>query len=81
MSINPNNFTFEGVDFSTASSPFRSSDDDTKSDTPFGLSTHSSLSSSYSNKFTTHFDLDHGAIIKSFKPKPFKISKLIIFSV
>jgi len=74
MSFNPNNFityadesqdpsisTHEELDFSTSGSPFRSPDD---TDTPIGLSTHSSGNNNYS----TDFDND---IIK--KHKPFKI--------
>jgi len=79
MSFVPNNFIsylhdnpqFANFEFSTSGSPFRSSDDnDTKSETPFGLSTHSS-GNYYSTPYNTEFD--YNALINPPKKKPFKI--------
>ena len=82
MSFNPNNFiaysdevnnNFSEIDFSTSGSPLRSSDDhETKSETPFGLSTHSSANN-YSTPYNADFDFD--AFINPPKWKPFTISK------
>jgi len=82
MSFNPNNFityadesqdpsnsTHEELDFSTSGSPFTSLyDTETKSDTHFGSSTHSSGNNNYSTPYHTDFDNDTRK-----RHKPFKI--------
>jgi len=85
MSFIPNNFIsyaqdkthFGDFEFSSSSSPFRSSEDyDTKSETPFGLSSGSSGNHTYSTPYNTDFDFD--AFMNPRKRKPFKISKIFL---
>ena len=51
-----------------------SNDNETPSDTLFGLSTHSSINY-HSDQLNPHFGSDYDAIRRSPKQKPFKISK------